>query len=80
MGDLEIAGKLCCHKAVTWKSEFPLLSFFDIKHFSNPCPKMQYYTCTFEFVLAKKSHRKVHEFITTFKYIIYNQFKAAVYL
>ena len=49
--------------------------FFNIKHFSNPCPKTQYYICSFEFVLGKKSPKKAHEFIT-FKYR-FLQFKTA---
>lgn len=35
----------------------PIFEIFNVKHFSNPCPKMQNYICTLEYILAKKSHR-----------------------
>ena len=50
--------------------KFPIFDIFNIKHFSNPCPKIQ--TCTFEYILAKKSHGNFHEFITVFRFTFYN--------
>ena len=83
MGGLDKAGKAAVVTQLWLGSQilsshfwgFFFSFFFNIKHFSNPCPKTQYYICSFEFVLGKKSPKKAHEFIT-FKYR-FLQFKTA---